>query len=241
MEWSDKPIISNGWLIAGLIVFFPIGLLLLLIRIILHYNLKVQKSGDMKAGGAILLVFFVIYVIILPLVTSTDPEITWQGTVSIIVVMIIFFLVPAIILLWQSNRRLKRLDDLYSLYYNLIVDRNVTKIEEIAKLSRQRRKMVVNDLKRMIWLGYFDGRVSEYQVDLYHRKEHRSDYRSEVYSGSFEPKAAAVTPPPKPAGLQPKDVECPGCGSRSVVQPGATVVCDYCGTSLVYPTKAAKT
>ncbi|WP_155973664.1 hypothetical protein [Paenibacillus sp. Leaf72] len=62
------------------------------------------------------------------------------------------------------------------------------------------------------------------------RAETEAAARREAASRTSPPPPSSPPPPP----LMPKNISCPGCGARKVLQPMQSVECDYCGTMLVY-------
>ncbi|ANY67609.1 hypothetical protein BBD42_14830 [Paenibacillus sp. BIHB 4019] len=64
--------------------------------------------------------------------------------------------------------------------------------------------------------------------------------RAETEAAARREAASRTSPVPPPSSspptlpLMPKNISCPGCGAKKVLQPMQSVECDYCGTVLVY-------
>ncbi|WP_159886131.1 hypothetical protein [Paenibacillus puerhi] len=248
MYQNDNPVIKNGVISLFLLLFFPISFLMVLIRIVSHRNLSYHKHLDAKYFGKVLLVLFLIMGFAYTVQLAGDNK----PLFSVFFVCILILLVPGIALRVRAATLLKRLNEMYARYRNLIFVEGVTAIDSLAQITSQRPSVVTNDLLRMIQLGVLKdcfvdphsrslvfentvwsapqmtGSTAEFSTRVEYNFGFATDGPVNVtigdpVSGSYAEKSA----PPAP-----KTVECHGCGAKTVLQPGEAASCGYCGSDL---------
>ena len=231
MIYSDKPAISGGWIVFALIIFFPIVFLLLLIRWLKHRDLSYHKILDLKmarnAFGFICLIM---------LLMLFNPDLEGVQILVLLPTFLVLLLVPSIALHKLSKRRMKQLQARYDEYRHLIFVQDIPSIYSISERMGIRSTIVKNDLLRMIYLGLIrDAFVDNYAMQLVFNYPLGVDIiltgAALEGNGRREPEAEK----PEKSKPVPRTVECPGCGSNSVLQPGESKSCEYCDSALTYP------
>ncbi|MCM3269988.1 hypothetical protein [Paenibacillus elgii] len=213
---TDKPAINGVLVVLALVLFFPAGIILFVIRVRKHRDLSYQKIYDWAVVGTAFLIIF-------PLTRLIFTNEINQ----------LFFLLPGVFLLGISQWRRKRLNDRYKLYRNIIMEQGIKSILGIEKLINQRRGVVINDLKRMIGRGMIPhASINMYSLTLiFHQKGFVARAEDDHIHEWSEP-----MPVYKPSEKRlPKSVECHGCGSSTIVRPGESKACPYCDSLLSYP------
>ncbi|QGQ93750.1 hypothetical protein EHS13_01920 [Paenibacillus psychroresistens] len=230
MEVNDKPAINGWWIIVSflLLILFPVGLVLLLIRIIQHRNLSFKKIADLKVSAYALLAMYGVIIFFSQVGEIIDRKQNILGVASFSAAL----LIPAGFLFWLSKKRTKQLNDRYDSYYDIIIERKIKSIDQIAQMAGKREQMVKNDLQRMIYLGLLNnGFIDEISNSIVFYESSDEEEETYVeYEDETEDEAEVVQDK-----LFPKKVECAGCGSSSTLKPRETIFCTYCGASLVYP------
>ncbi|MCM3269989.1 hypothetical protein [Paenibacillus elgii] len=165
---------------------------------------------------------------------------------------ILFLLLPGLFMLWKSGQKREQLFALYDHYRHIVATEGITSIQTIAEMTKQRPAVVANDLRRLIYLGAFQDAfvdmnsmtivINRPAMDLSSRrtaaveelegltKELKGAYK-ELLNEYMKTTSSSKTAE-KPL---PKKVECSGCGSSTLLQPGESKACPYCDSPLTYP------
>ncbi|MBD8501124.1 hypothetical protein [Paenibacillus arenosi] len=146
---SGKPSISNGIVIFFLIIFFPVGLLLLALRAIKHRNFTYQKASDLNIVAGIFFFFFALCCILYLNDVSDGAN---PGIFVFVFISLIFFL-PSLICFMASRRIKKELNTRFNLYRVFIYDQGITSIPQLALSVSMNVPRVTNELERMSYLG----------------------------------------------------------------------------------------
>ncbi|WP_088833653.1 hypothetical protein [Paenibacillus tyrfis] len=216
----DKPAINGVLVVLALVLFFPAGIILFVIRVRKHRNLSYQKIYDWAVAGTAFLIMFPLMCLIF---TNEINQ--------------LFFLLPGVFLLGISQWQRKRLNARYMLYRNIIMEQGIKSILGIEKLINQRRVVVINDLKRMIGRGMIPhASINMYSLTLvFHQKGFVAREGTGDDDGHIQEWNEPM-PVYKPSEKRlPKSVECHGCGSSTIVRPGEGKACPYCDSLLSYP------
>ncbi|WP_156182397.1 hypothetical protein [Paenibacillus algorifonticola] len=162
---------------------------------------------------------------------NTLPQ-SGYGVDGIIASWIVFFLFPGVSLICFGVRKHRRfkwkqkyLDEQepFLLQFRL----EIQKLEHEQELGREERKQA-EEAEEAARLG------AEKEATL-------AAMRAETEAAARREATNRITPPPPPPSstpppppLMPKNISCPGCGARKVLQPMQSLECEYCGTVLVY-------
>ncbi|KEQ25161.1 hypothetical protein [Paenibacillus tyrfis] len=259
MEFDDRPAIKGGWILLAFLLFFPAGLILVAIRLWKHRELSYQKVLDLKNAGATLFTLFGLSVFPLYFTLSFAVQEKKMGGLYLsCIAVILFLLLPGLFMLWKSGQKRKQLFALYDHYRHIVATEGITSIQTIVEMTKQRPAVVANDLRRLIYLGAFqDAFVDMHSMTIVMKRTAEPperDFSSKraaamkeledlakdvdlkdmfdlLINGHIETTSSSKTV----EKLQPKTVECPGCGSSTLLQPGESKACQYCDSPLTYP------
>ncbi|KPV58523.1 hypothetical protein QJ48_15905 [Paenibacillus sp. A3] len=253
----DRPAIEGFVIVLAFLLFFPAGLLLAAIRLWKHRNLSYQKIDDWRNAGATFFVLLVLLASLFLFLNSISPEDTF-GLFLMWFILIIFFFIPGVFMLLKSKQSRKRLLARYDSYRQIVMLQGITSVHTIAEMTWHRPAVVANDLKRLIELGDFpnayldmDSMAIVFQrpveptasIDSPQESTTEEDFPEELpkdidFKRAYEEllnKYMKTTSSSKTAEKPlPKKVECPGCGSSTLLQPGESKACPYCDSPLTY-------
>lgn len=257
MDFDDKPAIKGEWILLAFLLFFPLGLILAAIRLRKHRDLSYQKVLEWKNAGVILFTLFGFSTFPLFITLSLAIQEERSGIFYLsLFAAILFLLLPGGFMLWKSGQKRKQLFALYDHYRHVIATKGITSIQTIAEMTKQRPAVVANDLRRLIYLGAFqDAFVDVHSMTIVMKRpavppemdlsSKRTAAMEELEGLTKELKGAykellneytKMTSSSKMAEKPlPKIVECPGCGSSTLLQPGESKTCPYCDSPLTYP------
>jgi len=198
-----KKSISWFWIIVAFIVFWPVGVALLL------YKIHGDRSAIMGGGKKLNLLSFgllAIGVILIIVGVTDDSGVLFYG---------ILMVLGGVYL----NRKAKNMNvksDRYKLYLSLIVNQGMTSLDSIAAGAGVPYDQCLTELQKMIDEGYFKGSYIDRTNRLF----------SLVHAQPVMPVQTATSEP-----IQTKIVSCPGCGSNNTIF-GSHGECEYCGSPL---------
>ena len=202
---TGKKPTSTGWIIFWFILFWPIGLYLLIKRS------SVDKSATMKSNKPLYVVSYILIllgVMYLIMAFSVDT-IFLAGTV-------IFG--GGGVIIYCFARKTKRTGERYRKYISLIVNQNQTSIDNIASAVGVSYNVTAKELQKMIDSGYFVGAYID------------TTERDIVLAKTAQPQAS-VSFTPSTVQLQERVVVCGSCGANNKVI-GQVGECEYCGSHL---------
>ena len=204
---TGKKTLSWGWIIFLLIIFWPVGLILLIRKIVTDKSaLMSGKTGALSVVGWILTVLggitFLAFII--------EPEPDTLG----ITIFSLLFLIGGILLLIKASQTRKTAKK-YKKYINIIVNHNEKSIDNIAAAVGVTYDTAIKDLKKMIDIGYLGGAFI-------------NQGNREIILKRHEPIAQAFVG--GHAAPQMTTVSCSGCGANNVVTVGVITACEYCGS-----------
>ncbi|MEK8132513.1 hypothetical protein WMW72_31915 [Paenibacillus filicis] len=233
MYKSDKPVIPN-WIIWGtFVVFFPVAFLLMVIRMLCHWNLRYQRIQDWKSLG------FMFLLVGLGLIVLCYWGSEGQDMAFIFILSIILFLSPFLIavhFLKKSKRLRIQMEEDYRIYKNMIFQQRIGRVSHMIELIQEKPKLVTNDLMRMqqkamlpgCWIDFATGQI---RLDREVRVDEQTQAAPVLETAQSEVVRSARAPKPP---QQPRQAECKGCGSQVVLKPGETRTCEYCGSEMAY-------
>ncbi|WP_155988002.1 hypothetical protein [Gorillibacterium massiliense] len=238
------------WLLS--IFFLPFAFLIPLLAFFSHRNLSFHRIKDWKLLGNVFLLYF-----------AFGMMITFFGDVEgsrtpVAIVFAVVFLLPGVLCYIRSHRLENILISRYHTYAHLLLNERMRSIRSVAERTGLRRKVVTNDLIRMMYTGVFDdyhmsiegdnitlrdGNEANDDVDVDVDVDVNVDLATSINNlvtaslnaafGGGQAVATKEIPQTKPK-LQPKKVECGGCGSSSLLKPGQATSCEYCGAPISY-------
>jgi hypothetical protein len=207
----EKKSTSWGWIIFWLIIFWPVGMFLVIRK------LATDKSALMsgKKGALPVVAWFLIVIggmVLIGLLSDTSGD--SGGGVIVALAMI----VGGILLLRKSSKT-QQIAAKYKKYIDIVVNQNVRSIDHVASAVGLPYDVVINDLQDMINIGYLK--------DAYIYQGNR-----EIALKQPEPAIYTQTATARQAPAQTVAIRCPGCGANNVVSVGRVSECEYCGTPI---------
>jgi hypothetical protein len=206
-----KKTTSWGWIIFWLIVFWPVGLILIIKK------LSEDKSAIMsgKSGAASVVGWILTAIGALFLLSGLSAS---EGSV---IVLALFFLAGGILLLRKAQGN-KKTAAIYKKYIDIIVNNGESSIDNIAGAVGLGYDKVAADLQKMIDIGYLKNayiNVSTREIII----------PRSVPSPELVPQAAGSNAAPVAQKLV---IRCPACGANATVVSGSVTECEYCGSPL---------
>jgi Zn finger protein HypA/HybF involved in hydrogenase expression len=206
----EKKGTSWGWIIFWLIIFWPVGLFLVIKKVANDKSVLMSgKTGALPVVGCILIVIGAVGAIG-TIANSSDGA---AGAIIMGLAMVV-----GGILLLQKSSKMKKTAAKYKKYIDIIVNQNVRSIDNIAASIGLSYDVAAKDLQDMINIGYLK--------DAYVNQGNR-----EIVFKQNEP-AAYLQATEGQANAQKIAVRCPGCGANNVVVVGRVSECEYCGTPI---------
>lgn len=201
-----------GWIIFWLIVFWPVGLFLMIKKLNDKSALMSGNTKGLSIAGWVLVAFGAI---------GFWSEIS-SGTfdASGVVLALVFIAGGVLILRKVKATRIKA--EQYRKYLNAIVnvgERNVDNIASAVSVTYDKAK---SDIQAMIDEGFLKGAYR-------HEGEHRVVLAQDT-GATQQP--ASTMPSSVPVQTVSKAVRCGGCGANNVVTAGQVTECEFCGTPI---------
>ncbi len=211
MEKKDT---SWGWVIFWLIIFWPVGLFLVIKKFTTDKSVLMSgKTTGLSAIGWILTAWATLMFIVF---VSDPSSFTPAGTFLVIMV---FIPLAGGILLLRKGSKTKKQAVRYKKYIDIVVNQNVKSIDHVASAVSLSYDVVAKDLQNMINIGYLK--------DAYIHQGNR-----EIILKQHEPAPVAYTQTAVVEQFAPQTIatRCSGCGANNVVAVGRASECEYCGT-----------
>mgnify|MGYP001206620289 CR=1 FL=1 len=196
--------------ILFLIVFWPVGLILLIVK------LAMDNSAIMGRKTTVIKVVCITLTVIgvIGLIAETSPS-TASDDGGL--VLAIFFLVVGIIFLIIAIRNTK-LAKMYRSFLDLIVNQKIKRLDYISISLGLPYEKVKENIEGMIKRGF----LKDAYIDYVSNEIILLDNTETQYTVSQPVKAAT----------QQTTIQCPGCGANNVVTIGVISECEYCGTKI---------
>ncbi|WP_239615461.1 hypothetical protein [Cohnella mopanensis] len=230
----DQPRIHGAIILATMFIFFPVGIVLLIIRFAVHFKYNHLRAMDYRLTGHSFVTFFAAVAGIILLASAGSSTMTSSDVTAVLIVFAIVLGLPAFVFYVLGASRKKKMTNLYNLYYNITTAQGVDSLDRISELTGENVRNVTQDLSYMIASGKLLGATldpANRVVKLSGRTGSSSGTpatatRSEIVVNG--PRGSA-----SPVATQP--ITCSGCGSASRVVPGESKDCEFCGNVLFVP------
>lgn len=203
-------------IILALIIFWPVGLFLIIKRFTLDKRAAISASGKgLKALGIGLAIFGVLGFI----GCVSDPE-TADGAI-----VAFFFIIGGGALINKAKKLNKEAESIKR-YLAIIVNGNVRQLDSIAAATGKKYDVVKADVQKMIKQGYLkNAYINENTREVVlPSAAPAAPVANPVFTNPLQPAATPVQP-------QAKIVACPCCGANNTIY-GATGECEYCGSPI---------
>lgn len=207
----EKKGTSWGWIIFWLIIFWPVGLFLLVKKLL------TDKSALMSGKTWIVSAIGWFFVIIGGMgFIGTVSDVSADGAGGTIIGIAMF--VGGVLVLRKASKT-KKTAARYKKYIDLAMNQNVRGIDNIAASVVLPYDIVVKDLQDMINIGYLE--------DAY-----IDQGNCEIVLKRVGPVSYTQAPTNERADTPKIAVRCSGCGANNVVAVGSVSECEYCGTPI---------
>lgn len=237
MVHAEKPRVHGCLILFLLVVFFPVGIVLALVRMAKHRPYTHLKIMDAVFFSRILFFLFAMMSLTYFIRLSNGEE----ALFGVYLLCIAVLLLPGLAWRRRARRMQRAMDARFEQYRSLIYDHGSTSISHIAEFVRMRPDVVANELQRLAWLGglpnvavdMHSGRILLYESEsAAHTGIHL--HGSDTHIPTPERAPARPQPPPPPRVPPPlpaaRTVTCSGCGAKVRFRPGEDTVCEYCQT-----------
>lgn len=195
--------VSWIWIIFWCVFFFPVGVFLIYKKINSDKTATLNNSKTVFTISYVLLAFSIIYVTMI-----------FSEGVS----MITAALVTGAGGIWLNRiaKKMKTNGEKYKKYITLVINQNMTEIDNIAPALNVSYEIAKEDLQKMIDLGYFVGAyINENSREIILAKHSNNT-----------PNQSKVNLPAT------RVVVCKSCGANNSISIGVINNCEYCGSSI---------
>lgn len=203
----EKKQTSWGWIVFWCILFWPVGIYLLVRRLGSDRTAVLKNSGTVRIISIVLVVLGVL---------SMFSAFSSSGTIGTFFYGVLLFVLPGV-LLYRKSQSMKYEGEKFQKYIAIVINQGEKSIEKISLAVGVSKQEAQEDLQKMIDHGYFqntyiDAAASE--IILPDRKN-----RDLVaYEQEKQKNYRAVT--------------CQSCGAQGKIAEGQTRKCEYCGSLL---------
>lgn len=203
----EKKQTSWGWIVFWCILFWPVGIYLLVRRLGSDRTAVLKNSGTVRIISIVLVVLGVL---------SMFSAFSSSGTIGTFFYGVLLFVLPGV-LLYRKSQSMKYEGEKFQKYIAIVINQGEKSIEKISLAVGVSKQEAQEDLQKMIDHGYFqntyiDAAASE--IILPDRKN-----RDLVaYEQEKQKNYRAVT--------------CQSCGAQEKIAEGQTRKCEYCGSLL---------
>ncbi|MDR0405396.1 MAG: PCI domain-containing protein [Clostridiales bacterium] len=201
-----------GWIVFWLIIFWPIGLFLLIRKF--ATDKQALMSGKTTALSTI--AWFLMGIggigVILMLSASGNIGGAARGGILYLVMFI------GGISLHRKASKAKKTAEKYKKYIDIVVNQNTKSVDYIASAVGLPYDAVTKDLQDMINIGYLNAYIHQGNREIVLQRHEPAQYAPVPAPGAAAPRTIAA--------------RCPGCGANNVIAVGGVSECEYCGTPL---------
>jgi hypothetical protein len=210
---AEKKSTGWGWIIFWLIIFWPVGLFLIIRK------LSTDKSALMSGKtGTITVIGWILAVIGGLALIGSDFDF---GTIVVGAAL----LAGGIVLIRKANQT-KTMAAKYKKYIDFVVNQNIKSIDHIAASVGLPYETTAKELQDMINLGYLHGSINHETREILLVQNVPVQMVQNAVSGIASGVASAFQTNTTTTA------RCPGCGANNVVTTGKITECEYCGTPI---------
>jgi len=210
---------SWGTIILLLILFFPVGIWMIVKKMSDEKHHYLENGRCLKTYGFVLLglgIFYLIMGFLGEIQTEDDSSI-----VGNVITGLIIFCGGGLLMIRKGKQFMTR-GKKFNRYVAIINAENDTSIDRIASAYPTTYTVAVNDLQQMLDFGYF--------LNAYIDQHQRALIMPPSKSTNF---TSVMTDQNNNLALKkPRIIKCPSCGAINKILPGKTNECEYCGSPL---------
>lgn len=215
----QKKSFSWGIIILLFILFFPVGIWMLVKKMSDEKYNYLKNGKALKTFGWVLFGFGIFY-LIMGLAGELETE-DGSSVVGGIIIMLLLFCGGGLCMVFKGKEFVKR-GTKFSRYVAIVNASKNTLIDNIAAAYPTTYDSAASDLQKMIDIGYFQNAY----IDLNQRELVMPVIQSTNYTGNNAAGQNLTT------DTKPRTVKCPNCGATNKLMSGAINECEYCGSPL---------
>lgn len=203
-------------IIIAFIVFWPVGLALLILRNTGNKHSVFLGSTDKKKyiiAGIVLIVLGI---------ASYSNHSGFMGTLYLFGGIAIILYANVLVRKSQRNR----------MYIDLIVNNNETSLDKIASACNVQYDTALKELKTLVSFNILKNASIDEMARTITIVKDQPVPQNQGFTQFVNDVTAGFTAGTVQAGATPVSCACSGCGAKVVVMPGQTVVCEYCDTPI---------
>jgi hypothetical protein len=204
----EKKGTSWGWIIFWFIIFWPIGLFLLIKKLTTDRSATMGGNFVVSVLGWLLIAFGAFFAV------SVLPHAT--KNISSAIIFTILWIVGGIALV-KKGRTIKQDGIKYKKYIDLVVNHRVTAMDNLVSAVGLQYETVKSDLQTMIEKGYFSN-------------AYINEGKREIVLATHQ--SVPVPSSPGAAPVSKYVATCKSCGANNTVVDGRENSCEYCGSPL---------
>lgn len=202
---SNNKTMSWGWIIFWFVIFWPVGIFFLFKKLNGDKTATLKNSKTVAIISYVLIGMGVIYLIM----TFTEDS-------SIFAAALLFG--GGGVLVNIVARNMKKNGEKYKQYIGLIINQQLTQIDNIAASVGVGYDVAKTDLQKMIDLGYFVGAyINDGSREIILAKPVATNASEQFTTGT---------------GAQTRVVTCKSCGANNTAIVGQVKECEYCGSPI---------
>lgn len=190
--------------ILALVIFWPVGLILLYLKLRNNSKNKFIFSGTIKIVIGVCSIFFAL------IGTATEID-EGAGEVGVTIVMVSIFLAIGVAFIYFGIKNVKE-GKIYEKIGNLINFQEVESVEEIARKLKITEEKVVEYISKAVSLGFCNNEI-EY-------KNNKIVYKKKIEAEVEKKKHERI-------------VKCECCGGINHINDTEVKACEYCGMELL--------
>lgn len=200
---QNKKTMTWGWIIFWCIIFWPVGLFFLFKKLSGDKSATLNNSKTVSIISYVLIGMGVIYL----LMTFTEDS-------SMIIAALIFG--GGGIWVNRVAKRMKINGEKYKKYISLVVNQQLTEIDNIAPAVGVTYDVAKTDLQKMINSGYFAGATINESTREIVLSKPTIDFSTQTTSTQTQTRVVA----------------CKSCGANNSIILGKSNECEYCGSPI---------
>lgn len=248
-------------ILAITFLFFPLGLVMALIRVISTHFHRSRKGRNHRLLGWCLIYTYFICMFLIYLTYDGFGQEEIAEFLGIGLVWGMLMLIPAAIFFALAGVADRKFNKLLGQYYQLVMKNGINEIDHIAYETRQSPYPVMRDLEfmvneRMLPFGRIENGILLLEPEGFHEQyeanedyeendedeyDDDDEYDEDEYDDEDEDDEDEYDDEDyddeedEDTDTKPKGprmIECPGCGARVVVVPHERKECEYCGNEI---------
>lgn len=222
---------SVAAVVAGIILFFPVGIYLLHKRLTEDKSEAIKSSRVVKGFG-----WFFIATGVICMIPTNDTTSDTAGMAANDILALAVIIGIGVFLLYRG-RKMKKYGQRYILYNSMICN-NRRNLDDIAASVNIPKVAVIKELQDLINEGYLQGGYID-KVKQEVLVPEFSNISPQNITIQLQPEPQSPRPQPQPTATnmqvkapQRRVVICPNCGGNNECVEGTPIACEFCGSPI---------